>query len=72
MILVAHDLTPSDTAQLDRDKVAGIVTEVGGRTSHSAIMARSMGIPAVVGLESWWRMSNRGISPLSTATPAWC
>ena len=52
VILVAHDLTPSDTVQLDRDTVAGIATEVGGRTSHSAIMARSMGIPAVVGLES--------------------
>ena len=50
VILVAHDLAPSDTAQLDRDKVAGIVTDVGGPTSHSAIMARSMGIPAVVGL----------------------
>jgi phosphotransferase system enzyme I (PtsI) len=51
VILVAHDLAPSDTVQLDRDTVAGIATDVGGRTSHSAIMARSMGIPAVVGLE---------------------
>jgi len=51
VILVARDLAPSDTAQLDRDKVAGIATDLGGRTSHSAIMARSMGIPAVVGLE---------------------
>ncbi|MBP2642956.1 MAG: phosphoenolpyruvate--protein phosphotransferase [Firmicutes bacterium] len=51
VILCAHDLTPSDTAQLDRSKVAGFVTNVGGRTSHSAIMARTMGIPAVVGLK---------------------
>lgn len=51
VILIAYDLTPSDTAQLDRDKVVGIVTQIGGRTSHSAIMARSMEIPAVVGLQ---------------------
>lgn len=50
-ILFAHDLAPSDTAQLDRNKVAGFVTSIGGRTSHSAIMARSMEIPAVVGLQ---------------------
>lgn len=48
-ILFAHDLTPSDTAQLDRSRTAGFVTNIGGRTSHSAIMARSMEIPAVVG-----------------------
>ncbi|WP_139906190.1 phosphoenolpyruvate--protein phosphotransferase [Clostridium thermarum] len=50
-IIVAHDLTPSDTAQLDKDKVAAFVTDVGSRTSHSAIMARTLEIPAVVGLE---------------------
>ncbi|WP_410513750.1 phosphoenolpyruvate--protein phosphotransferase [Paenibacillus sp. BR2-3] len=49
VIIVAHDLTPSDTAQLDRVFVKGFTTETGGRTSHSAIMARSMEIPAVVG-----------------------
>ena len=49
-ILVAHDLTPSDTAQLDRSKVIGFLTDVGGRTSHSAIMARTLEIPAVVGM----------------------
>ena len=48
-IIVAHDLTPSDTAQLDRKLTKGFVTEIGGRTSHSAIMARSMEIPAIVG-----------------------
>ncbi|MBM7855593.1 phosphotransferase system enzyme I (PtsI) [Desulfohalotomaculum tongense] len=50
VVLIAHDLTPSDTAQLSKDKVAGIVTEVGSRTSHTAILARSLGIPAVVGI----------------------
>lgn len=48
-IIVAHDLTPSDTAQLDPSTALGFATESGGRTSHSAIMARSLGIPAVVG-----------------------
>lgn len=52
VVLFAHDLTPSDTAQLDRSKVAGFATNIGGRTSHSAIMARSMEIPAVVGLKN--------------------
>ena len=49
-IVVAHDLTPSDTAQLDRSKVIAFLTNIGGRTSHSAIMARTLEIPAVVGL----------------------
>ncbi len=49
VIIVAKDLTPSDTAQLNRKFVKGFVTDIGGRTSHSAIMARSMEIPAVVG-----------------------
>ena len=48
-ILVAHDLTPSDTAGLDPEMVLGICTELGGATSHSAILARALGIPAVVG-----------------------
>lgn len=51
-ILFAHDLTPSDTAALQRDSILGVATETGGRTSHSAIMARSLEIPAVVGIES--------------------
>ncbi|MBH0332797.1 phosphoenolpyruvate-protein phosphotransferase [Brevibacillus brevis] len=50
VVLVVHDLTPSDTAQLDREKVKGFATNIGGRTSHSAIMARTMEIPAVVGM----------------------
>ena len=49
VILVAEDLTPSDTAQLNRKYIKGFATAVGGRTSHSAIMARSLEIPAIVG-----------------------
>jgi phosphotransferase system enzyme I (PtsI) len=49
-IIVAKDLTPSDTAQIDRTKVVAMITEVGGKTSHAAIIARIMGIPTVVGL----------------------
>ncbi|RSL32230.1 phosphoenolpyruvate--protein phosphotransferase [Salibacterium salarium] len=48
-VVIAEDLTPSDTAQLDLNYVLGFATDIGGRTSHSAIMARSMEIPAVVG-----------------------
>jgi phosphotransferase system enzyme I (PtsI) len=50
VILLAHDLTPSDTAQLDRNKTVGIAADIGGKTSHSAIIARSLDIPSVVGL----------------------
>ncbi|KGR80996.1 MULTISPECIES: phosphoenolpyruvate--protein phosphotransferase [Lysinibacillus] len=50
VIIVANDLTPSETAQLDRNYVLGFITDIGGRTSHSAIMARSLEIPAVVGV----------------------
>lgn len=50
IILVAHDLAPSDTASLDRNVVKGIITAVGGPTSHAAIMARTLEIPAVMGL----------------------
>ncbi|PGT81647.1 phosphoenolpyruvate--protein phosphotransferase [Bacillus sp. AFS040349] len=49
VVIIAEDLTPSDTAQLNRQYVKGFTTDIGGRTSHSAIMARSMEIPAVVG-----------------------
>lgn len=49
VIIIAEDLTPSDTAQLNRKYVKGFVTNIGGRTSHSAIMSRSLEIPAVVG-----------------------
>lgn len=50
VVVVAHDLLPSDTATLDRSHVMGIVTEVGGATSHTAIIARSYKIPAVLGV----------------------
>ncbi|OOO62394.1 phosphoenolpyruvate--protein phosphotransferase [Clostridium tepidum] len=50
-IIVAQDLTPSDTAQLDKDKVIAFLTNIGGRTSHSAIMARTLEIPAIVGMK---------------------
>ncbi|MBR0573398.1 MULTISPECIES: phosphoenolpyruvate-protein phosphotransferase PtsI [Pasteurellaceae] len=49
VILVAYDLTPSETAQLNLDKVLGFVTDIGGRTSHTSIMARSLELPAIVG-----------------------
>jgi phosphoenolpyruvate-protein phosphotransferase (PTS system enzyme I) len=51
-ILVTHDLTPSLTVQLDREAIAGIATDAGTRTSHVAILARSLGLPAVVGLRT--------------------
>ena len=50
VIIITHDLVPSDTATLDRNNVLGIVTEIGGSTSHSAIIARSYEIPAVLGV----------------------
>nr|MDH3099772.1 phosphoenolpyruvate--protein phosphotransferase [Bacillus velezensis] len=52
VVIVAEDLTPSDTAQLNRQFVKGFTTDIGGRTSHSAIMARSLEIPAVVGTKA--------------------
>jgi len=51
-VVVAHDLSPADTLLIDRQLVTGFITDAGGRTSHTAILARSLGIPAVVGLES--------------------
>lgn len=51
VIIVANDMTPSDTAQLDRRFVKGFITNIGGRTAHAAIMARTLEIPAIVGSE---------------------
>jgi phosphotransferase system enzyme I (PtsI) len=51
-IIISHDLTPSNTAQMDRTKVLGFATDIGSKTSHTAIMARSLRIPAVVGLKA--------------------
>ncbi|MDQ1389808.1 MAG: phosphoenolpyruvate-protein phosphotransferase system enzyme [Acidobacteriaceae bacterium] len=51
-ILLAHNITPSDTATMNREYVLGLATDLGSRTSHTAIMARSLGIPAIVGLHN--------------------
>jgi phosphoenolpyruvate-protein phosphotransferase (PTS system enzyme I) len=51
VIVVAYDLSPSDTASMQKEKIQGFITDIGGRTSHTAIMARSLEMPAVVGLE---------------------
>ncbi len=51
VIVIAHDMTPSQTAGMDREHIKGIATDAGGATSHTAIIARALGIPAVVGLE---------------------
>ena len=60
VILLANDLLPSQTASLPKDKVLGIITEQGGATSHAAIIARSLGIPAVVGAQSAVRHIENG------------
>jgi len=59
-IVVAHDLSPADTAEMDKDKVLGFVTEIGGATSHTAIVARSLEIPAVVGVRGITATVNTG------------
>jgi len=59
-IIVAHDLTPSETVLLDRQKVLAFATDTGGKTSHAAIMARSMQIPSVVGVEKITSNVNTG------------
>jgi phosphotransferase system enzyme I (PtsI) len=51
VVIVAHDLSPSQTASLPKDKILGFVTDIGGRTSHTAIIAKGLRIPAVVGVE---------------------
>lgn len=60
VVIVAHDLSPSDTATLDRSKILAFVTEVGGPTSHTAILARSMEIPAIVGVDRVTAQVKRG------------
>ena len=61
VIVVAHDLSPADTVQIDKTKVVGFVTDIGGRTSHTAILARSMCIPAVLGLETVTSLVPNGV-----------
>ena len=51
VIIVAHEITPSDTSQMNKKYIKGMITDMGGRTSHSAIMSRTLEIPAVVGSE---------------------
>lgn len=60
VIIVAEDLTPSDTAQLDKKFVKAFVTNIGGRTSHSAIMARTLEIPAVLGTNNITELVSEG------------
>lgn len=67
-ILVTHDLTPSLTIQLDRESIAGIATDSGTRTSHVAILARSLGMPAVVGLRDATRRLKGGEFAVLDAT----
>ncbi|XWY20445.1 phosphoenolpyruvate-protein phosphotransferase PtsI [Bisgaard Taxon 45] len=59
-ILVAYDLTPSETAQLNLDNVLGFITDIGGRTSHTSIMARSLELPAIVGTNDVTSQVNTG------------
>ncbi len=60
VIIIAEDLTPSDTAQLNREFVKGFTTNIGGKTSHSAIMARTLEIPAVVGTKEATKLIQDG------------
>jgi phosphotransferase system enzyme I (PtsI) len=60
VIIVAHDLSPADTLQMNLEHVAGFITDIGGKVSHTAILSRSMGIPAVVGLEVATSLINGG------------
>jgi phosphotransferase system enzyme I (PtsI) len=60
VIVVAHDLSPADTLQMNLKHVAGFITDIGGKVSHTAILARSLGIPAVVGLEVATSLINGG------------
>lgn len=59
-VVVANDLTPSDTAQLDLKNCVGFITEIGGKTAHSAIMARSLEIPAIVGVTNVLNLVKNG------------
>src|SRR5216110_3509095 len=70
-ILVAHNLTPSDTATMNRERVLGIATDLGSRTSHTAIMARSLNIPAVVGLHDITEKLETGQVVLIDGTNGW-
>src|SRR3990172_1102155 len=60
VIVVAHDHSPADTLQMNLEHVAGFITDIGGKVSHTAILSRSLGIPAVVGLEVATTLINGG------------
>jgi phosphotransferase system enzyme I (PtsI) len=60
VILVAHDLSPAETSQIQLEKIMGLVTELGGKTSHTGIIARTLGIPAVLGVENVTESINNG------------
>ena len=60
VVIVSHNLTPSQTASLAKEKVVGFAVDVGGRTSHTAIMARALQVPAVVGLKEISRKVSNG------------
>jgi phosphotransferase system enzyme I (PtsI) len=60
VVIVAHDLSPADTLQMNLKYVAGFITDIGGKVSHTAILSRSLGIPAVVGLEVATSLVNGG------------
>ena len=60
VIVVAHDLSPADTLQMNLKHVAGVITDIGGKVSHTAILSRSLGIPAVVGVEVATSLINGG------------
>ncbi len=60
VILVAHDLSPADTLQMNLKHVAGFITDIGGKVSHTAILSRSLGIPAVLGLQRATSLINGG------------
>src|SRR6266850_391694 len=70
-ILVAHNLTPSDTASIDRANVLGIATDLGSRTSHAAILARSLNIPAIVGLHDITAKLESGEQVLLDGNDGW-
>ncbi len=60
VIVVAHDLSPADTLQMNLKRVAGFITDIGGKVSHTAILSRSLGMPAVLGLETATSLINGG------------
>ena len=70
-ILVTHNLTPSDTASIDRANVLGIATDLGSRTSHTAILARSLNIPAIVGLHDFTAKLETGQQVLLDGNDGW-